>query len=518
MRETAGNLADMQAQMSALFQTDQNNGTAPGQGAFASFVAPMEVTDQRKRQIKTLPVATSRSKNKIWYVHVITEQEHEGTSLTCQVYQVTKEHESNGLPLPESDGLGMSLAMCAVLDPTNSMSARPRLLLGTIAKACMSPGSMSIANMSGSRSSAAANAFDIRLSRPRKVLFQTRGEVEMLAPDLQALGITKLDVAENAIVRSLELHNSAMNDAQYESANNPLTNPDPAALGRTMLAQADAISDPYVDEEPVPFGRWSPPTEPGDLPARWFAIPPLGDEYRPTALLGWRTNLERAVLREDVSKVKAIVSKRDASDIREYVECRMLLTKCAKRGLLVGCKLLLEECNASVEGAQAPDAEPWWIEVQNSSGNYGSLTPLHQAARDGTLESVKLLLECGADINRIDKSNVRGSALHHAVSGGQMDCCRVLCENGADHTYQGQGGDALAISELCAEGDVYRGRVQEKMQQTLREFDTRCSYCRHPNPTKNCPCQKECYCDADCQRKRWKKHKKYHKQILSLDE
>eukprot|EP00584_Thalassiosira_punctigera_P010848 CAMPEP_0172546148 /NCGR_PEP_ID=MMETSP1067-20121228/15959_1 /TAXON_ID=265564 ORGANISM="Thalassiosira punctigera, Strain Tpunct2005C2" /NCGR_SAMPLE_ID=MMETSP1067 /ASSEMBLY_ACC=CAM_ASM_000444 /LENGTH=524 /DNA_ID=CAMNT_0013333033 /DNA_START=58 /DNA_END=1632 /DNA_ORIENTATION=- len=510
MRNTASSLMDMQARMSALLEEDQNNASlSPGQGAFASFMAPPEVTSRVMSQIKSLPAASERSRSAVWYAHTIADTEREGTMLTCQVYQVTKERGSNGMPLPESDGLGMNLAMCGKLDPANTMSTRPRVLLGTIAKACLSPGTMGMPMMSE-----AANAFDIRPSRPIKILLQTRGEVEMLAPDLRKMGIKKVGVAEQALVRSIELHSSAMNDAQYDD--NPLTNPSPSAMGRTILAQADSMSEPYVDEEPTPFGRWRPPAEPGDFPARWFARPPENvNSWRPTALLGWRTNLERAVLREDAARVREIVRARDADDVREFVECRMLLTKCAQRGLIVACELLLDECGAGVEGAQGtPDAPSWWMEVRNSSGNYGSLTPLHQAARNGMSVAVTLLLDRGADVDRVDESSVRGTALHHAVSGGQVDCCRVLCERGADHVYEGAGGDALAISELCAEGDVYRGRVQEKMQRVLREFDPRCSYCRRPNPAKNCPCRKERYCDANCQRGRWKKHKKYHKEIV----
>lgn len=92
--------------------------------------------------------------------------------------------------------------------------------------------------------------------------------------------------------------------------------------------------------------------------------------------------------------------------------------------------------------------------------------------------------------------------------------CKVLCERGADLTYEGYGGDAIEISHLCAQGDIYRTRVQEKMQQILREYDMRCSTCKHPNPAKVCPCGKERYCDTQCQKKRWKSHKAYHKEIV----
>ena len=111
----------IQEQMAGLMQADFDNDEMPGQGAFASFVAPLKVTPQVMSQIKALPVAAPHgegsSGSDIWLVHTVVEQEYEGMSSTCTVHQVTKEHGSNGAVLPESDGLGMSLAMSGSLDP-----------------------------------------------------------------------------------------------------------------------------------------------------------------------------------------------------------------------------------------------------------------------------------------------------------------------------------------------------------------------------------------------------------------
>ena len=159
-------------------------------------------------------------------------------------------------------------------------------------------------------------------SKPKKVLFQTRGELAMVEPDLHKMGIYECDVAERALIRSIELHNSAMNDTQV-GPSLPIT---PVELRSTILAQNTALHDPYVEETPVSLGYWSPPNEVGDLPARWYARPPQDrNSYRQTALLGWRTNLERALLREDTQKVNDIINRYSATDIREFVECRMLL-------------------------------------------------------------------------------------------------------------------------------------------------------------------------------------------------
>ena len=107
--------------MAGLMQADFDNDAMPGQGAFASFIAPIDVTPQVMSQIKALPVAKPHggrsSGSDIWLVHTVAEQEYEGSSYTCTVHQVTKENGSNGAVLPESDGLGMKLAMSGVLDP-----------------------------------------------------------------------------------------------------------------------------------------------------------------------------------------------------------------------------------------------------------------------------------------------------------------------------------------------------------------------------------------------------------------
>lgn len=268
------------------------------------------------------------------------------------------------------------------------------------------------------------------------------------------------------------------------------------------------------------MGSWKPPRGHGEFPKRWFARAPDDPlSYRTTALLGWRTNLERAILREDEERVNQIVSERRPNDIREYVECRILLTKCAKRGLLKACRMLIEKCHASVEGIQAPDTDRLWHDISESSGNEDDLTPLHQACRNGQAEAVTLLLDKGAAVNRIDNSRAGGTALHHAVCGGQTGCARIVCERGAAISYVNPiGHEALDISMMLAEGDIYRKRVQTRMQQILREYDSRCSTCRAPNASRRCPCHKERYCDTSCQKRRWKHHKAYHNEVLEEGE
>ena len=58
---------------------------------------------------------------------------------------------------------------------------------------------------------------------------------------------------------------------------------------------------------------------------------------------------------------------------------------------------------------------------------------LHQAVTDHNIESVKLQLQNGADINQLGRSWYEyGSPLHLAVRSGHQDIAELLIEKGAD--------------------------------------------------------------------------------------
>lgn len=84
-----------------------------------------------------------------------------------------------------------SLAQSALLDTANDLhSAKTRVLLGTLAKACLEP--MGGGGFSAMTMFPAAMRSRVQEmyppSRPAKVLFQTRGYVEMLRDDLKKNG------------------------------------------------------------------------------------------------------------------------------------------------------------------------------------------------------------------------------------------------------------------------------------------------------------------------------------------
>lgn len=58
------------------------------------------------------------------------------------------------------------------------------------------------------------------------------------------------------------------------------------------------------------------------------------------------------------------------------------------------------------------------------------LTALNQCVLDGNFESVKMLVELGADVNKKDRYG--WTALHYAASEGYEEICRFLLRNGAN--------------------------------------------------------------------------------------
>ena len=58
----------------------------------------------------------------------------------CAAHEIKKEHGSDGKSYADSDGFGMSLATTAIFDTSgNEPRTKVRILLGTLAKACLEP-------------------------------------------------------------------------------------------------------------------------------------------------------------------------------------------------------------------------------------------------------------------------------------------------------------------------------------------------------------------------------------------
>ena len=70
--------------------------------------------------------------------------------------------------------------------------------------------------------------------------------------------------------------------------------------------------------------------------------------------------------------------------------------------------------------------------------NQSMRTPLHLATDRGQVEAVQLLVEAGADINAADKKG--RTSLHRATYEGQPEVAELLLELGADYNLENKNG------------------------------------------------------------------------------
>ena len=65
-------------------------------------------------------------------------------------------------------------------------------------------------------------------------------------------------------------------------------------------------------------------------------------------------------------------------------------------------------------------------------------TPLHQAAKAGDVEQIKLLISQGADVNQRDSNT--WTSLHEAAHNGNIEAAELLISNGADVNVKDKDG------------------------------------------------------------------------------
>ncbi len=101
-------------------------------------------------------------------------------------------------------------------------------------------------------------------------------------------------------------------------------------------------------------------------------------------------------------------------------------------------------------------------------GRQGGMTALHYAVRDGRTEAALLLLESGADIDRLTEGD-QSSPLLVAIINGNFDLAMTLLDLGADPTLASQDGAAPLFATLNNEWALrtwYPQPTASKQQQT----------------------------------------------------
>ncbi len=116
--------------------------------------------------------------------------------------------------------------------------------------------------------------------------------------------------------------------------------------------------------------------------------------------------------------------------------------------------------------------EPKALTYGELVGNQGGMTALHLAARQGNLETVKTLLEAGADVNALSAGD-KTSPLLIATINGRFDLGKVLLDHGADPNLASEAGAAplyAAVNVTWAPKALYP-QPRAFLQQNLSYLD-----------------------------------------------
>jgi len=174
----------------------------------------------------------------------------------------------------------------------------------------------------------------------------------------------------------------------------------------------------------------------------------------------------------------------------------------AMNGQLRCCRLLLEA-----------GADP-------NIANNGGVSPLMMASQQGHIQVVDLLLKSGADVHAVNKK--RATALHYTCIDGHVGIILQLLKVGAVVDARAVYGDtplALAVyhnqkmaADLLlrfgADKSLLHPAYRFKLEEMLAPECETCGAKRGSDLYICVGCREVRYCDATCQAKHWKKHKK----------
>ena len=149
-------------------------------------------------------------------------------------------------------------------------------------------------------------------------------------------------------------------------------------------------------------------------------------------------DLRSAVATGDVEAARALL-RQPGIDVNAYDADGATLTYiAAAHGLTAMVELLADEAGADIRKATPDNAktllvESWRLHPPSQARRDkidGGACPLYIAARNGWGDTVRALIERGADVNQ---TKVKGhTPLSGAASGGHADVVKLLLENGGD--------------------------------------------------------------------------------------
>ncbi|XP_032231872.2 protein phosphatase 1 regulatory subunit 27-like [Nematostella vectensis] len=99
------------------------------------------------------------------------------------------------------------------------------------------------------------------------------------------------------------------------------------------------------------------------------------------------------------------------------------------------------------------------------------VTVLTQCALDGILDTIKILVELGADVNKRDYFG--WTALHYAASEGYVEICRYLLQHGANTRIEDDEGK-LPV-EVTDDDEILRLLLRATMMLSLPPMDSNTS-------------------------------------------